>query len=118
MPDAAAKAESPAKDVQPPPEKLAEKPPPPKKETAVRKLKDKKGPAAKVVSHYQYGKLERRKSLSDNCLLSKSRGGGAAGRTGREAGKELDSFGIPRIPRQKRSVSLMRESYCRRQQED
>ena len=58
----------------------------------------------------QYGKLCRRKSLSDNCLLSKSK----QQNENSTLEKDLDAFGIPRIPRQKRSVSLMRETFIKK----
>ena len=61
-------------------------------------------------SKHEYGKLSRRKSLSDNCLISKSKRANANG----TSEKDLDAFGIPKIPRQTRSISLMRETFIKR----
>ena len=50
--------------------------------------------------------------FSENCLLSKSR------QTLELKEKDLDAFGIPKIPRQKRSVSLMRETFTKKPRDE
>ena len=62
-----------------------------------------------------YGALVRRKSLSDNCLTAKSQQQRQRCQT---MDRELDAFGIPRLPpRPRRSVSLMRETFTNRREE-